>query len=86
MSEKKIESRRAFFKKAGKTLGGVAVVAAAAPFIAAAANEANASEKQDRTPQGCELAGCMFECTTGCKHMCTFGCSNTCSSLGRGVK
>ena len=80
MSEKSIESRRAFFKKAGKMLGTAAVTAAVAvPFLTAAAKDAMANELEKEGP----VTTCT-SCTSWCGNSCG-DCTGTCtgSSTGR---
>ena len=84
MSEKKIESRRAFFKKAGKVLGA----AVAVPFLAVATKEAVAANaNQDGSESGCKDScigscklSCSDACTTLCARTCSWGCSRTCTN------
>ncbi|MDO4858122.1 MAG: twin-arginine translocation signal domain-containing protein [Thermoguttaceae bacterium] len=76
MSKEKIESRRAFMKKLGKTVAGAAAFIAVAKTV-----EATPSEDNPVT------LTCGATCSYSCQHTCSYTCQHTCSRMnanGRG--
>ncbi|MBP3693824.1 MAG: hypothetical protein J6J31_05255 [Thermoguttaceae bacterium] len=85
MSKERIESRRAFMRKAGKALG---IAAAAVPMLAVSAKIAEAKNENPKQEQGCQAFSCSGSCFGSCSWSCTGGCStscmHTCTFFGKG--
>lgn len=65
MSKEKIESRRAFMKKLGKTVAGAAAFIAVAKTV-----EAATPDEDNPVTQNCG-ASCAFACRLSCQHTCS---------------
>lgn len=73
MPGNQIESRRAFFKKAGKALGAAAL---AAPFLAVAVTEMNPEDEKKEVAQRNCGGVCRDSCYNKCGSTCINGCYN----------